>query len=251
MDTVRAAAAAGRPSFGAWLTLRDPVSAETVGRAGLDWAILDTQHGAIGWDDVAGVLQALELGGARGLVRTGWNDPMQIMRALDLGAVGVVVPMVSNASEARAAAEATRYPPAGVRSFGPVRNFYSAAPADRPEPLCFVMIETAQALENLEAIAATPGIDGLFVGPVDLALSLGLGPALVMPEQVLAAVDAVVAACGRHGLISGCPSLGVENGQVLATRGVRFIVLGSDAGWIRRGAAADIGRARAWGVESE
>jgi 4-hydroxy-2-oxoheptanedioate aldolase len=245
MATIRETTEA-RASFGAWVTLSDTVSAEVMGRAGFDWVILDTQHGAIGWPALTGVLQALDLGGTPALVRTGANDPAQIGRALDLGAVGVVVPMVSTASQARAAAEATRYPPLGVRSFGPVRSFYGAPDETRPEPLCLVMIETAEALGNLEAIAAVEGVDGLFLGPVDLALSLGLGAALTMPDPVLEAVDAVVAAASRHGLIAGCPSLGLENGRALANRGVRFITVASDVGAIRRGAAADLAEARAW-----
>lgn len=249
MDSIRAATAAGATTFGTWVTFADPVAAELIGRVGFDWVILDTQHGAIGWDHLTSAIQALALGGTPALVRTGWNDPMQIMRAMDLGAVGVIVPMVSTPEQARAAAEATRYPPAGIRSFGPVRSHYSASEGTRPEPLCFVMIETAEALENLDAIAATPGVDGLFVGPVDLALSLGLGPALVMPDRVLEAIDTVVETCVRHGVIAGCPSLGLHNAKRLSERGVRFITLGSDAGFIRRGAAADIAEARAWADE--
>lgn len=249
MDSIRAATAAGATTFGTWVTLADSVAAELVGRAGFDWVILDTQHGAIGWDRLTSAIQALALGGAPALVRTGWNDPMQIMRALDLGAVGVIVPMVSTAEQARVAAEATRYPPTGIRSFGPVRTHYAASVGASSEPLCFVMIETAEALENLDEIASIAGVDGLFVGPVDLALSLGLGPALVMPDRVLEAIDAVVAACVRHSKIAGCPSLGMDNARILADRGVRFITLGSDAGFIRRGAAADIAQARGWTSE--
>lgn len=246
MDKVREAVAAGRPTFGSWLTLGNPISAEIIGKAGYDWVILDTQHGGITWDNLLGVFQALDLGGTRGLVRVGWTDPMQIMRAMDLGALGVIVPMVSTPEQARIAAQAIRYPPHGIRSFGPVRSYYSTAGAPASDPLCMVMIETAEAMDNLDAIAATPGVDGLFVGPVDLALSLGLGPALVMPEPVFAAIDEVVDACRRHGKISGCATLGSPNAQALMKRGVQFLTLGNDAGLIRRGAAADVAEARQW-----
>ena len=247
MDSIRQAATRGDPTFGSWLTLRDSVAAETIGKAGYDWVILDTQHGAVAWDDLLGLFQALDLGGTRGLVRVGWCDPMQIMRALDLGAAGVIVPMVSTAEQARMAAEACRYPPAGIRSYGPVRNYYAKAGAPAPEPLCMVMIETAEALENLDAILATPGVDGAFVGPVDLALSLGLGAALVMPDEVLAAIDSIIAACQRHGVIAGCAALGLDNARLLAGRGMQFLALGADVGLIRRGAAADLAQARSWG----
>ncbi len=246
MDAIRDADARGRPTFGSWISLRDSAAAEIMGKAGYDWVILDTQHGALGWDDLLGLMQALDLGATRALVRVGWNDPMQIMRALDLGAAGVIVPMVSTAEQARIAAQAVRYPPHGIRSYGQVRNYYAQRDEAAPEPLCMVMIETAEALDNLEAIAATPGVDGLFVGPVDLALSLGLGAALTMPEPVLAAIDDVVAACGRHGVIPGCAALGLDNARALAQRGVSFVALGADAGLLRRGAAADLAQARGW-----
>ena len=246
MDKVREAFAAGRPSFGSWVMLTDTVAAEIMGRAGFDWVILDTQHGGIGWDRLVPVIQALDLSGTRALVRVGWNDPMQIMRALDLGALGVVVPMVSTPGQAHTAAQAARYPPHGIRSFGPVRNPYLAANAPAAEPLCFVMIETAEALDHLDAIAGTPGVDGLFVGPIDLALSLGLGPAFIMPEQVLDAIGNVVAACRRHGKIAGCPSIGLPNARALVDRGVTFVAIGSDTGFIRRGAAQDLGEMRQW-----
>lgn len=246
MDKVREAAAAGRASFGSWLTLSDPLAAELMGKAGYDWVIADTQHGAIGWDAMLQTIQALELGGTRALVRVGWNDPMLIMRALDLGALGVIVPMVSTAEQARIAAQASRYPPHGIRSFGPVRSYYSASSEPKSEPLCFVMIETAEAMDNLDAIAAVEGVDGLFLGPVDLALSLGLGPALVMPDQVLAAADAIVTAARRHGKIPGSAALGAPNAKALMERGMQFLTLGNDAGLIRRGAAADVAMAKEW-----
>ena len=146
MDKVREAIAAGRPSFGSWLSLADPIAAELIGRAGFDFVIADTQHGGVTWENLLPVLQAVELGGASALVRVGWNDPMQIMRALDLGALGVIVPMVSTPEQAYSAAQAARFPPDGVRSFGRVRSHYTSSPDQVAEPLCFVMIETADAM---------------------------------------------------------------------------------------------------------
>ena len=246
MNEVRAAIAANGAAFGSWLGIADAVSVELMGKAGFDFVILDTQHGGIGWDDLLHAFQALDLGGTRGLVRVGWTDPMQIMRAMDLGALGVIVPMVSTAEQARIAAQAVRYPPHGIRSFGPVRSVYTAQSGVPAEPLCFVMIETVEAIDNLDAIAATPGVDGLFVGPVDLALSLGLGPALVMPDEVKLAIDKVVAAGRRHNVIAGCAALGLPNAKEMMARGVQFLTIGNDAGYIRRGAAADIAAAKGW-----
>lgn len=250
MDKVRAAIAAGKPSFGSWVSTSDPSLVEVIGKLGYDWVILDTQHGATDWSQLLTSMQALDLGGTRALVRVGWTDPMQIMRAMDLGAIGVVVPMVSNADQATIAAQATRYPPHGNRSFGPVRNYYGAPSGAPEEPLCLVMIETAEAMDNLDAIASTPGVDGLFVGPVDLALALGLGAALVMPQQVIEAVEQVAQVCARHGKISGCATLGMPNAKLLMDKGVQFLTLGSEVGLIRRGAAADLTQVKEWRGDS-
>jgi 4-hydroxy-2-oxoheptanedioate aldolase len=251
LDPIRAAIAAGVPTFGTWLSLADPVAAELIGKAGFDWVIADAQHGGITFDKLLTVLQALDLGGTPALVRVGWVDPPQIMRALDLGALGVVVPMVSTAEQARAAAEACRYPPDGNRSFGPVRASHLSAGGGGPDPLCLVMIETAEGIANVDAIAATPGVDGLFVGPVDLALALGLGPAFEMPDRVFEAIDEVVAACRRHGKISGCAALGPSNAKALMARGVHFLPLMSDAGLLRTAAATQVAQTKEWLREFE
>jgi len=245
MDKVREALSAGLPTFGAWVTSGDPLIGEVVGKAGYDFVILDGQHGGINWDNLLPMIQSLDLGGTRALVRVQWTDQAQIMRAMDLGALGVVVPMVSTPAQAKLAAEAIRYPPRGVRSFGMVRNYYGVQPLAF-EPLCLVMIETAEAMENLDAIAATPGVDGLFVGPVDLALSLGLGPALEMRDEVLAAIDKVIAACRRHGKISGSATMGLPYARTLIDRGLQLVAQGNDVGFIRRSAAAEIEQMQGW-----
>lgn len=246
MDKVREAIAAGRPAFAAWMSLADPLAADALARAGYDCIIPDLQHGGITWENLLPALLALDLHQARAVVRAPWVDPAQIMRALDLGALGVIAPMVSTPAQAKLAAEACRYPPHGIRSFGPVRNYYGVQPTSF-EPLCLVMIETAEAMQNLDAIAATPGVDGLFVGPVDLGLSLGLGAQLQMGPEVLAAVDEVVAACRRHGKISGSAGLGVANAADLAGRGVQFIAQGADVGFLRSRAGEEIEKLRAIG----
>ena len=242
MDALRQQLAAGEPLLGAWVSMTDAQGLEIMAKAGYDFLLFDTQHGAMTWERLLPSMQAI--GQVPTLVRLGWRSPEQIMRALDLGAAGVVVPMVSTADDAQLAVQASRYPPSGYRSFGPVRNYYAAQAAGLAEPLCFAMIETAEAMQNLDAIAATPGLDGLFVGPVDLALSLGFGAALVMPPEILAAISQIVAACERHGIVAGCAGLGMANVEALLQRGVRFVATGSDAGHLRRAATADAEQAR-------
>lgn len=229
----------GSVTFGAWQSLGNSVSAENLARQGFDWIIIDTQHGSIEWEQVAGVMQGIENGGVGALVRTGWNSPRLIMRALDLGALGVVVPMISTLEDAVRARDAARYPPVGNRSFGPIRRYYSLDAAT-PEVACLLMIETAEGLRNVEAIAATPGIDGLFVGPADLALSLGLPLSAMFDRAVLDAVDRVVAACRKNRIIAGAASFSAESARELLNRGITLLTLGSDLGYMLRGSRQDV-----------
>ena len=241
MDQPQWATPPSGASYGSWVSLGDTVSAEVLGRAGFDWLILDAQHGNVNEGNMLVLLQAVELGRTPPLVRVKWNDPAQIMRALDLGAAGVIVPMVSTAAAAAQAAQATRYPPVGNRSYGPVRHGAPGQPLG--DPLCLVMIETREALENLDAIASTPGIDGLFVGPIDLGLSLGFEPAMKPPAEVLGAFTKIAAACERNGVLFGGAASGPESARLMRDRGATFITIGSDLGFLRRGAATAVQQA--------
>jgi len=231
-------------SFGSWVSIADPLCVELMARAGFDWLILDAQHGAFNESNLIGLLQAAELSGAPAYVRVRSNDPGEIMRALDPGAAGVIVPMVSNAQEAHKAAQAVRYPPDGIRSYGRVRSYHGPARQEGSGPQCFVMVETVEALGNLDGIASTPGVDGLFVGPLDLAISMGFGPTLILPDAVMVAMRDIVAAAQRHGVIPGVATL-PDNAQAMVDIGMRFLTLGADAGFLRRGAAAEVTRAKA------
>jgi 4-hydroxy-2-oxoheptanedioate aldolase len=229
----------GGQTVGAWLTLGNTFVAELLGKMGFDWVLIDRQHGTIDWNAVGAAIQAVELGGCCALVRVDWNSPELIMRALDLGAAGVVVPMVSTAADAKRAAAAARYPPHGIRSFGPARNYYSAG-SEQFEPACIVMIETRQAIENLEEIASTAGVDGLFVGPADLALDLGVPISVPMHAQVMSAIDQMVAVSKRLGILAGAASFSTQNAADFLGRGVRLLTLGADIGYLRRAAQQDV-----------
>jgi 4-hydroxy-2-oxoheptanedioate aldolase len=227
-----------------WSASPSRVGVETLGRSGIDWVLLDLQHGSGTWDEAVGLIQAIELGGAAAVVRVGWSDPVLIMKALDLGAAGIVVPMVSTPEQAVAAAQSMRYPPLGARSYGPARNPYN--PADPVPPVtCLVMIETVQALGNVDEIVATPGVDGAFVGPADMGLALGLGrdPSGEHPD-LIAATQTVIDACLRHGKIPAGVSSSPANAEHLLQMGMQLLTIGSDAGYIAAGAAADAARAR-------
>ncbi len=172
MTTLRERWQAGEPTFGAWCTIPSPWTAEVAARSGHDWICIDTQHGLIGYDVMLPMLQAVAAGDVPSFVRVPWNEPGTIMKALDAGAAGVIVPMVNSVEEARAAVGACRYPPDGYRSMGPIRA--RAVGGDWRLPICVVMIETVQAVSRADEILAVPGIDAVFVGPNDLAVSAGL-----------------------------------------------------------------------------
>jgi 4-hydroxy-2-oxoheptanedioate aldolase len=246
VNAIKQAISEGKPSLGVWCNSGSPVIAELAGRAGVDWVLLDTQHGAVSDADLLPCMQAVGLGGSPALVRVGSDDPRLIMRALDLGAAGVVVPLVSSPAQAAAAVAATRYPPAGIRSFGPVRRYYdpSAVGAD---PLCLVMIETAAGLESIEAIAATPGLDGVFIGPVDLSLDLGLGmPDFTDLSALRDPIERIVGAAKKHGIIAGSAPLAPPTIEQLLDLGVEFTTIGVDLSHVATGFAANAARRREW-----
>jgi 4-hydroxy-2-oxoheptanedioate aldolase len=240
MNRIREALSAGRATFGAWATLPGSLAAEIMGRAGFDWVIIDAQHGGLTTSDLVPMIQALQLGGTAAIVRVPWTDAATIMRVLDFGATGVIVPMVNTAEEARLAASAMRYPPTGIRSFGPTRGGHAKPSDANDDVILLVMIETAEALERADEIAATPGVDGLFLGPVDLGLSLGQPLDWTGRDSVVAeATDKVVAAAARAGRFVGTVSFGSDHARDLVRRGIRFLTLGADVGYIRAGVTQD------------
>lgn len=179
---------AGHAAIGGWSVSADPLVAELIAAADLDVVCVDAQHGYADTATLPPVLSAMRVVGRMPLVRVRWNDPGQIMRALDAGAGGVVVPMIDTAEDALAAAQACRFPPHGIRSWGPL---WSARPILQPtqadqQAMCVLMIETAAAVANLDAIMATPGVDALYIGPNDLALSCGFGRATYRDDPAVA-----------------------------------------------------------------
>jgi len=163
--------------LGYWCVLDAPVATERIARLGYDYVCLDMQHGLLGYAGLLASLTAIDSGGGSvGLVRVEANDPVPIGRALDAGATGVIVPLVDSAADAARAVEAARYPPLGRRSYGPMRSGLRIGPEPakaHAETVVLAMIETPRGLAEVEAICATPGLDGVYVGPSDLRLAVG------------------------------------------------------------------------------
>ena len=168
---------AGETVVGYWVVTDNPVGTERVARLGYDYVALDLQHGMLGYQGMLHGLLAIDAGQrAAGLVRVEANLATPIGKALDAGAVGIIVPLINSAEDAAAAVAATRYPPDGIRSYGPMRSGLRIGPTPaeaNASVLVFAMIETPEGLANVEQIAATPGLDGLYIGPSDLTLAVG------------------------------------------------------------------------------
>ncbi|MGO4855455.1 HpcH/HpaI aldolase family protein [Phaeovulum sp. W22_SRMD_FR3] len=200
--------AEGRPVLHGWLSMASPFGAEIMAAQGYDAISIDIQHGAVDYKDVLGMFQAMRASDTVIMARVPWLDPSWIMKVLDAGAYGIICPMVNTRAQAEQFVRYMRYPPLGERSFGPTRAIYPAganyAAEANGEILAFAMIETAEAMDNLEEIAATPGLDGIYVGPADLSFSLSNGaltPAFDREEpEVIAAIQKIREACHRNGI---------------------------------------------------
>ncbi len=234
--------------MGGWLSIGSSFSAEVMAHAGFDWLCLDLQHGPIDQGQATAMLQAIGTTSTVPLVRVPWNDAPTIMRWLDSGAAGVVVPLVNDREQAERAVAACRYPPAGIRSSGAYRaelawgRDYSRRAND--EVACIVMVETAEALANLDAILSTPGVDAVYIGPSDLAYGLGLRPGSDDP-RLAGAIERVRAAASRHGVASGIHTNSAPRCSEYLSQGFQMVTLGSDRGFMRARAEADLAAVRA------
>jgi 4-hydroxy-2-oxoheptanedioate aldolase len=238
---------AGETVHSGWCGLPYPIVAELVGREGFPAVTLDGQHGL--WDTaalVAGVA-AVRLAGAAPIVRIPVGQFASASRALDFGAEGIIAPMINTEADARAYVSFAKFPPLGERSWGPHRATTLANMPDQKVYLreanaatvTFAMIETRTALDNVEAIAATPGIDALFLGPADLSIALSNGANVdPMAGEVDRELERIIAAAKKAGKIMGAYCHSAERAVALGKRGVRFLAVGSDMGFLRAGAAS-------------
>jgi len=239
-------------SVGAWLTMSDLYSAEILAQLGFDWVCFDLQHGLMDYSHLTHLLPAIAQARVTPLVRVAANQPDQIGKALDAGAQGVIVPLVNTVEDARKAVAACRYPPAGVRSCGPIRAAMHEGLAylqtANEQVACVVMIETEEGLRNVETIAATDGVDGLFVGPMDLCYGLGLAPGSFTDARFQQALGAILAACSKHDRAAGIFGYTPEMAAQSLQAGFDFVSAGTDGNFLRAGAAQALGVARGQGT---
>jgi 4-hydroxy-2-oxoheptanedioate aldolase len=242
-NSFKHALAARKPQIGLWSSLSSNYSVEVVAGAGFDWILIDLEHSPNDLESLLAQLQAAAPYSTHPVVRVPWNDMVTMKRVLDVGAQSLLVPYVSNAQEARAAVSFTRYPPQGVRGvagttratrFGRIKDYARHA----HEEICvLVQVETQGALDNIEAICAIEGVDGVFIGPADLHASLG-HPGEIANPKVKPLIDEAVRRIRKAGKAPGILTPSEEDARRWLECGALFVAVGADVGILARGAEA-------------
>ncbi|MBK8049439.1 MAG: 2,4-dihydroxyhept-2-ene-1,7-dioic acid aldolase [Anaerolineales bacterium] len=231
----------GEAALTAWLTIPSAFSAELMAHAGFDCLTIDVQHGLMDYAGAVAMLQAIATTDCTPLVRVPWNEPGIIMKLLDAGAYGIICPMLSSAEDAAQFVSACRYPPQGMRSYGPKRAMLYAGD-DYPEKanatiLAIGMIETAEGLNAVDEIAATPGIDALYIGPADLSLALGRTQRTDQTDPVMVeALDRILAAARRHGKVAGLHTNSAAYALQMIEKGFQLVTVQTDAAFLEAAA---------------
>lgn len=235
----------GTPSPGGWISLSDLHIVETMARMDFDWICFDLQHGLLSHSHLLQMMPIITATLVTPIVRVAQNDPGQIGRVLDAGAYGVIVPMIDTAADAAAAVAACRYLPLGRRSCGPMRGVLHSGPgylaAANQDIAVIAMIETREGLANVRAIAATPGVDALFIGPMDLCLGIGIAPGAFGDPAFTQAIATIRAAASEAGCAVGIYGYTPEIAAQALADGFAFASLGTDISFFRDGAKAALG----------
>ena len=245
--------ARGEAVVNGWLSIPSAFSAEVMAHQGFDSLTVDMQHGVIDYQVAVTMLQGISTTGAMPMARVPWNDPARLMKILDAGAYGVICPMVNTRAEAEALVRACKYPPRGYRSWGPVRaSIYAGADYGdhaNDDIVVMPMIETAEAMKNLDDILSVPGVDGAYVGPSDLSLALGLKPRLDQTDApVVEAQQRIAEACKRHGVVAGIHNSTATYALKMIAQGYQFVTLASDSRHMAMKAAEEVAVVRKSGV---
>ncbi len=232
----------GKAVINGWLQIPNSFSAEVMAKQGWDSLTIDMQHGVVDYPNALQMLQAISTTNVTPMARVNWNEPGQIMKILDAGCYGVICPMVSNKNEAERFVQACMYPPRGYRSFGPIRGLiYGGADyGDKAneEILKFAMIETKEALNNLDQIMSTDGLDGIYIGPADLALAIGQKPQFDHPEDsdTYKEIINILNHAKKNKIFAGIHNGSVSYAKKMISKGFNLVTVGSDQRSISSGA---------------
>jgi 4-hydroxy-2-oxoheptanedioate aldolase len=249
---VRRRLAAGEPSIGTWLSLPSPEAAEYVSRVGFDWLVVDAEHNPVDIRTLAAMFAAMANSATAPMVRIPWNAPEHFKRVLDAGAWGVVVPMVNSREEAERAVDACRYVPQGGRSVGGGRHALSFGTDAstyfnnaNDEVLLVLQIEHIDGVNNADEILSVPGVDACFIGPNDLAASMGLGLGVPLESdhpELSAAIAQIREACVRHGVAPGVHCSHADGVNQRIAEGFRFCAMASELRYTLVGLGNDLAR---------
>ncbi len=252
-NRIKQAWSEGRATVNGWLAIPSGFSAEVMAQAGWDSLTVDLQHGVQDYLSMVHCFQAMQVHPVLPMVRVPWNEPGIIGKVLDAGAYGVICPMINTVDDAQRFIAACKYPPKGARSNGPIRagiyglvgpsGGYQATAND--EILCMPMIETKQAIDNLAPILDTPGIDAVYIGPSDLAFSMGLSPSLDREEpEILSMYETILAETAKRGQKAGVHCFKPEYARRMIQMGFSLVTLGNDSGIMLNAAKSAIAATR-------
>tara|TARA_B100000287_G_C20446904_1_gene707896 strand:- start:37 stop:828 length:792 start_codon:yes stop_codon:yes gene_type:complete len=234
-----------------WLQIPSSFSAEVMSHMGWDSVTIDMQHGVIDYPNALQMLQAISSTDAVPMARVNWNEPGQIMKILDAGAYGVICPMVSNREQAEKFVQACLYPPKGYRSYGPIRGLIYGgsdyAEHANDEILKLAMIETSEALEKLDEIMSTPGIDGIYIGPADLSLAIGEKPGFDKPKgsPTYKEIEKILKHAKKNNIVAGIHNGTAEYAQKMIDLGFQLVTVGSDQRFMSEGARSTVSKLKA------
>lgn len=239
----------GETAINGWLHIPSSWSAEVMAHQGFDSLTVDLQHGLVDYQAAVPMFQAIATTDVLPLARVPWNEPAIIMKLLDAGAYGIICPMINTRTECEEFVGACRYHPDGYRSLGPTRaRFYAGmdyAEHANDQILAIAMVETAEALENLEDIVSTPGLDGVYVGPGDLGLTLGMKARVDNTEpEFLQIMDDIIAMCRKYNVVTSIYTSDPAYARLMVERGVQFITLMADTYMLGKMAQQTIAAAR-------
>jgi 4-hydroxy-2-oxoheptanedioate aldolase len=241
--------AAGRGAVNGWCSIPSSITAEMLSNQDFDSVTIDLQHGLVDYQTALTMLQAMSASGRTPLARVPWNEPGIIMKMLDAGALGIICPMINTAEDAARFVGATKYTPDGYRSSGPTRALMVHGADYHAESnakiVSMAMVETVEAVGNVEAIAATPGLTGIYIGPSDLAITMGFNPGLDRREpEMVAAIDRVLKACKANGIKAGLHCMSPGYIKEMFALGFDFASLSNDVRILSQALATQIAETR-------
>ncbi len=254
-NNVRSNLLSGKPAIGPFVGLQSPNVAELMGSAGFNFVVIESEHNGIESAEIEHMLMAVGNTDAIPIVRIPSLEQVYIQKALDIGALGIVVPSVKTAKEAAQIVSATKFPPHGKRSWGPLRaSRYTFDNEDylknaNDNILVVLSIETVEAVENLEEIAAVPGVDVLFLGPWDMCLSLGLDPLLLPHQEIDQILEKMIEVATRHEVVAGAGASRPEDVEVRLNQGVKFLSYGPDYALLSSAAFSGVEAFENWMLE--